>query len=151
MANAFAAIAVGGLYCAPTAVERVVDSTGAELPLIRGACSQVLDPEINQQLTGAMQQVITGGTGTVANPRTGVEHIGKTGTTDGEQQTWMVGASSRISTAVWVGNVTADASLRSISLNGARADVARHTTFRDHMRIASALYGGKDFPRSSIR
>ena len=52
--------------------------------------------------------------------------IGKTGTTDNQVNTWMVGSSTEVATAVWVGNIKGDTSLRRIS-NGT---VLRHDIFR---------------------
>ena len=75
----------------------------------------------------AMQQTFTsGGTAAASDPGTGIPHIGKTGTTDGAKDTWMIGASTKVATAVWVGNVTGDANLRELSFDSGAAATARH-------------------------
>ena len=52
--------------------------------------------------------------------------MGKTGTTDNAVHVWMVGSSTAVATAVWVGNIAGKQSLRQISVNGTQAALLRH-------------------------
>jgi membrane peptidoglycan carboxypeptidase len=94
-----------------------------------------------------MRTVITGGTGTRSNPGGSVPVIGKTGTTDGEVQTWMVGSSTEVATAVWVGNIVGDYRIGRLS-NG---NGLRHDIFRIIMQEANEQYGGEAFPAPPTR
>jgi membrane peptidoglycan carboxypeptidase len=141
MAEAFAAVAAGGKYCTPVAIDKILDSTGAEVPVPQSTCSQAVDPNIAATMAYAMKGPLNGGTATQSNPNDGIPHIGKTGTTNSEKDTWMVGASTKVATAVWVGNVVGDVSLA----NNGMATL-RHEVWHDYMTFADSKYGGDEFP-----
>ena len=142
MAAAFAAIANDGRYCEPVAVDRIVTRDGEELPGQSPDCRQGIDPEVAAAATYAMQGVMSGGTGVASNPRDGVPIIGKTGTTDGSQQTWVVGATREVGTAVWVGNILGDFPMRNYPSGGS----LRHLIFKPLMTAVNGQYGGGSFP-----
>ncbi|MCU1406836.1 MAG: hypothetical protein JWQ43_3139 [Glaciihabitans sp.] len=150
MAAAYAAIASGGTYCAPVAVDRIVGPDGADLPGQAKDCTQQLDGEVATTAAFAMEAVmVAGGTATRANPNDGVEYIGKTGTTDSSNHTWVVGASTKVATAVWVGNISGYYPLRSYrSPNGSQGGVIRHDIFRPIAQAVDAVPAlrGTDFP-----
>ena len=60
MAGAYATVANNGIYCQPKAIDRVVDSDGAEMAPPARACTQVIDPKVAATaayaLEGVMQQ-----------------------------------------------------------------------------------------------
>lgn len=146
MAAAFAGIANNGMTCTPVAIDRIVKSDGTEIAPPQSTCTQSVTPEVAHAMQYAMQQTFAGGgTATASNPGTGIAHIGKTGTTDGAKDTWMNGASSKVATAVWVGNVVGDANLRSLSFDSGAAATARHRMWSDIMEVADTKYGGDDF------
>ena len=147
MATAFGGIAHGGVVCEPIVVDRFVTDTGETIPGQDSTCRQALSPEIAAATAAPMRTVITGGTGSRSNPGGDVPVIGKTGTTDSQVQTWMVGASTNVATAVWVGNVVGDFRLSSYR-NGT---VLRHDIWRVVMQDANEQYGGEAFPRPSDR
>ena len=147
MATAFGGIAHGGVVCEPIVVDRFVTDTGETIPGQDSTCRQALSPEIAAATAAPMRTVITGGTGSRSNPGGDVPVIGKTGTTDSQVQTWMVGASTNVATAVWVGNVVGDFRLSSYR-NGT---VLRHDIWRVVMQDANEQYGGEAFPRPSNR
>jgi membrane peptidoglycan carboxypeptidase len=147
MATAFGGIAHGGVVCEPIVVDRFVTDTGETIPGQDSTCRQALSPEIAAATAAPMRTVITGGTGSRSNPGGDVPVIGKTGTTDSQIQTWMVGASTNVATAVWVGNVVGDFRLSSYR-NGT---VLRHDIWRVVMQDANEQYGGEAFPRPSER
>jgi len=147
MATSFAGIANAGVVCAPIVVDRFVTAGGQTLPGQEPKCRQGITADVAAAAAAPMRSVITGGTGTRSNPGGTVPVIGKTGTTDSQVQTWMVGSSTEISTAVWVGNIVGDYRLSSYR-NGT---VLRHDIFRIIMQEANEQYGGESFPAAPDR
>ena len=95
---------------------------------------------------------MTGGTATASwgatEPR--VPLIGKTGTTDGSKDTWMVGASTTVATAAAVVSVNGSANQRSISFDSGQAATARHRMWPIVMSVANAKYGGWEFTTAGM-
>ncbi|HEV7948495.1 MAG TPA: transglycosylase domain-containing protein [Glaciihabitans sp.] len=150
MATAYAAIANQGVYCTAVAVDRIVGPDGVEVAGQPQDCSARLTPDVANTAAFAMASVmVSGGTGTRSNPNSGVQYIGKTGTTDSSNQTWIVGASTRVATAVWVGNIVGEYPMRSYSNTlGNQGGVIRHDIFRPIAAAmdATAAYRGSVFP-----
>jgi membrane peptidoglycan carboxypeptidase len=147
MAAAYAGIAANGVYCRPIAIDRIVDATGAERQPPQAGCVQALDPAVASTLAYAMKGPIQSGTATASNPYDDIEHIGKTGTTDNEKDTWMIGASTRAATAVWVGNVTGDVSMTDVETNGYSGYSVRHRIWKAVMTANDeVLPEADDFP-----
>jgi membrane peptidoglycan carboxypeptidase len=147
MAAAYAGIAANGVYCKPIAIDRIVDATGAERQPPQAGCVQALDPAVASTLAYAMKGPIQSGTATASNPYDDIEHIGKTGTTDNEKDTWMIGASTRAATAVWVGNVTGDVSMTDVETNGYSGYSVRHRIWKAVMTANDeVLPEAADFP-----
>lgn len=142
MATSFAGIAGGGIVCAPIVVDRFVTDEGTTIPGQEPNCRQAITPDVAAAAAAPMRSVITGGTGTRSNPGGDVPVIGKTGTTDSQVQTWMVGSSTKVATAVWVGNIKGDFRMSRYS-NGT---VLRHDIWRVIMQAANENYGGEAFP-----
>ncbi len=148
IANAYATIANNGTYCTPVAIDRVVKTDGSELTVPKSTCKQVIDPQVAVAAAYALRGVFQGGTASGDNTDDGLYEFGKTGTTNDATQTWMVGTTSKVATAVWVGNVTGQQNLRQTYLNycaagyGAQAAVARHCVWKDVQTAANAVYGG---------
>ena len=103
----------------------------------------------------ALQDVVTGGTAAASDPDDGIEHIGKTGTTDNAESTWMDGASSRVATVVWVGNIDGHTSMREVRFPNSElesrpyASNIRHYIWNSVMTRADQKYGGDDFEEPS--
>lgn len=150
MASAFAGVASGGKVCTPIAIDRVVLPDGTELTPPKSTCTQGVQPEVANTATYALQQVVTNGTGTASNPRDGIDIMGKTGTTDNSKDTWFVGSTTRVATAVWVGNVSGGTvSMRRNSFDSGNAANARHAIFKPIQRAVNGVYGGEEFPGPS--
>ena len=157
LAVAFAGIANNGVVCTPVVIDRIVDAAGTELPAPQSQCSQAVDPAVTAGMAYAMSRVMTSGTaqqsyqGTV--PR--VPMIGKTGTTDGNKDTWMSGASTKVATVAAVVSLTGDANQRAVFFDSGQAATARHRMWPAVMSVANAKYGGDDFlmspPNTVIR
>ncbi|MCU1525118.1 MAG: hypothetical protein JWO18_2012 [Microbacteriaceae bacterium] len=161
MAGAIATISANGLYCAPIAVDKVVGPDGKELPGQTQACSQNIDPKIAATVAYALKTVFkSGGTATAANPGDGVEIMGKTGTTDGSYQNWLIGGTTKVALAVWVGNIqgnpakitakntAGEQSLRQTSVNGVNGYSLKFMIFKAAIKSLNAnpAYRGGAFP-----
>jgi membrane peptidoglycan carboxypeptidase len=139
LAAAYAGVANNGVFCKPIAVDKVVDSHGKELPGQQPDCSMAVDPEVD----AAAQYALAGAmNGYVANPRDGVPHIGKTGTTNDSKQTWVVSSSTKVTTVVWVGNIKGTFPIRKVKGGGN----IRHLISKTIMLAADKTYGGGSFP-----
>lgn len=112
MASAYGVFANSGKRATPTPVLQVV--CGSAVP--NTACDQggkiledntkpnteqVIEAAVADNVTDVMKGVITGGTGTRAN--IGRPAAGKTGTAQGSKDSWFVGYTPTLSTAVWMG------------------------------------------------
>ncbi|HWI32278.1 MAG TPA: transglycosylase domain-containing protein, partial [Microbacterium sp.] len=147
MAGAYATVANNGIYCTPKAIDRVTDANGQEITPPQSTCSQVIAPEIAATAAYALQGVMNGnGTGAQSNPRDGTPMIGKTGTHN-TYQTMMIESSSKVTTAVWVGNVEGEATLYKRFHNGVELAQLRHRIAPVIQRAANAVYGGDAFAR----
>ncbi len=147
-AAAYAAIANQGVFCEPRMVAKViVVETGEELAGEPSTCNQsAVSPGVANTAAYAMAASVNGGTASASNPRDGTPYIGKTGTTDKSIHTWMVGTSTSVSTAVWVGNVQGSQAMRQIRVNGQSGSSLRHLIFRPTAQTIDAYYPGGAFP-----
>jgi membrane peptidoglycan carboxypeptidase len=146
-AAAFAAIANEGVYCSPTIIDKVIDRDGNVKAGQSANCGQsAVSPAVANTAAYAMAGVFAGGTANASNPGDGTIYIGKTGTTDNAIHVWLVGSSTEVSTAVWVGNIKGKQSLRQIAVNGIQAALLRHVIFRPTAQAIDAFYPGGAFP-----
>ncbi|SFR75182.1 Membrane carboxypeptidase (penicillin-binding protein) [Agromyces sp. CF514] len=147
MAVAFAGIANDGVACTPVAIDRIVGADGEDITPPKSTCAAAVTPEVAGAMHYAMSRVMSSGTGQQSSNATSpwVPLIGKTGTTDGAKDTWMVGASTEVATAVAVVSVNGDANQRGISFDSGSAATARHRMWPIVMSAASAKYGGGAF------
>ncbi len=103
MANTYATIANGGQRADVHVINKVTDSDGQVLYEYEPHTTQAIDPDIDADVSYAMQQVVLHGTGTNAQA-VGRPAAGKTGTaTNGLNQvssSWFVGFTPQLSTAV---------------------------------------------------
>jgi membrane peptidoglycan carboxypeptidase len=146
MAGAYAAVANNGIFCEPKAIDRVVGSDGQDREIPATTCNQVLTPEVAATAAYALRAVMEGGTGGQARPSDGIQVIGKTGTAE-KEHTMLIESSSKVTTAVWVGNVQGRESLtRFRNDQGTPLNNIRYGLARAIQTQANALYGGDDFP-----
>jgi len=145
MAAAFATVANNGVYCVPRVIERVVNADGIELPVPGNRCSQSISPQVAAATAFALQGVmVPGGTGSGGNPNDGTPMLGKTGTHE-QIQTWLVESSTRVTTAVWVGNADGKADVFRAAHNGRILSTIRLPMARDIQATANQLYPGGAF------
>lgn len=146
VAAAYAGIANDGVFCRPMAVDRIVTVAGEELPGQKRTCNKAIDKEVayatQSALAGAMNRYN-------ANPRDGIPIIGKTGTTDKSNQTYVTGATKKVSTTIWVGNIRGEFPIRLYGYKGVPGGELRHTIGHIIMSKANDLYGGGAFTKPS--
>jgi membrane peptidoglycan carboxypeptidase len=104
LASAYATVASGGTYCVPSPVIAITTSDHKAVALPKNACKRVLDPDVANGVTKILKTVLTKGTGSGTGGLAGGRPVaGKTGTSDNSNETWFVGYTPQLSTAVWVG------------------------------------------------
>ncbi|WP_068612704.1 transglycosylase domain-containing protein [Paenibacillus tuaregi] len=103
MASAFAVISNQGRSVQPTAITKIIDSTGDVLYEYKSPVQeQIVEPAAAYVMTHLMESVFeTGGTGNRVSAVMKRPVAGKTGTT--HTDAWLVGFTPELSTAVWVG------------------------------------------------
>ncbi|GAB3602636.1 transglycosylase domain-containing protein [Microbacterium aureliae] len=146
MAGAYGTVANNGIYCQPKAIDKVTDSEGNEWTLPKRECNQVLDPKVAATAAFALSSVMnSGGTGAFGNPFDGTPLLGKTGTHE-EKQTWLVESSTKVATAVWVGNAEGNADLFKNWHNGWQLSQLRYLLAKTIQGKANQLFPGAPFP-----
>ncbi|MGE5381769.1 MAG: PBP1A family penicillin-binding protein [Methylocystaceae bacterium] len=102
MAAAYAALDDQGIWAEPYTIERIEEANGTILFEHSLNSRQVISSDASRMITSMLRSVVSYGTGT--NAQIYIPSAGKTGTTSGRRDLWFVGYTSRLSTAVWVGN-----------------------------------------------
>jgi membrane peptidoglycan carboxypeptidase len=147
MAAAYAGIAGGGKYCKPIAIDSVILPDGKEVVGQSRTCTQALTSNVAATAAYAMAGVVYGGTAGASNPGDGVPLIGKTGTTNDSNQTWVVIASRKVATAVWVGNISGFSPIRGYTDPlGVQGSVIRHAIMKATLAVINQKYRGGAFP-----
>jgi membrane peptidoglycan carboxypeptidase len=147
MAGAYAAVANNGVFCEPKAIDRVVGSDGQERKIPETTCTQVLTPEVAATAAFALRGVMEGGTGGNAKPNDGIQVIGKTGTAE-KEHTMLIESSTKVTTAVWVGNIDGRENLsRFRNGDGTPLNNIRYGLAKAIQTAANSIYGGDPFPK----
>ena len=161
MAAAIAAIGANGTFCQPTIVDSIVGPDGQKLAGQQQNCtSSAIAPNIAATVAYDLSVVMKSGTGSPGNPRDGVPIVGKTGTTDGSYQNWLIASTTKAALAVWVGNIQGnpakrttnnsqgDQSLRLITIAGTNGYNTKFNIFRATMKSldSNPEYKGGAFP-----
>ncbi|MGC5009343.1 transglycosylase domain-containing protein [Streptosporangium sp. DT93] len=102
VANAYAAIAARGRYCAPMAISRIVDRDGKPT-VYKPKCRKALDPQVADAAADVLSGVFTKGTMSAVGG-IGRDAAGKTGTTDAYASAWFAGFTPDLAGAVSVGD-----------------------------------------------
>jgi membrane peptidoglycan carboxypeptidase len=148
MATAYAGMANNGKPCTPIAIDKVVRTDGSELAVPKSTCRQVISKKVAIAADYALRGVFTGGTAAADNTPDGVYEFGKTGTTDEARDTWMIGTTSKVTTAVWIGNNGTLQNLRQTFFGycpaggSAQAAVQRHCVWKGIQTAVNKVYGG---------
>jgi len=101
MADAFATLADRGVRHAPFAIERIGSPHGVLQTRKSGRSRVAVPRNVADEVTSALQHVITEGTGTAA--AIGRPAAGKTGTGEDFQDAWFCGYVPQLAACVWVG------------------------------------------------
>jgi penicillin-binding protein 1A len=112
MASAYATLANDGVYNPPYFIEKVEDRHGRVIFQYEPAPKPVISPKTARLVTEILRQNVTSGTGTAAALGTGQPAAGKTGTHTGSYDAWFVGYTPQLATAVWVGGLGAQFTIR---------------------------------------
>jgi len=103
MSAAYATVADGGIYHAPTFVNRVVDRLGAVIYDGEQPGRRVFSQQVADEAIVALRATVQYGTGTAAAlPNADV--AGKTGTTDNSVDAWFNGITPTLVSSVWMGD-----------------------------------------------
>lgn len=160
MAAAIATIGANGTYCAPTIVDSIVGPDAKKLDGQAKNCTEAIAPNIAATVAYALATVMKSGTGAAGSPRDGVPIVGKTGTTDGSYQNWLIASTTKAALAVWVGNIQGnpakattnnpqgDQSLRQITVAGTNGFNTKFNIFKATMKSLNTNpeYKGGVFP-----
>ena len=148
MAGAIATIGAGGIFCTPVIIDSIVGPGATKLPGQGRACNEAMTPKVASTVAYALAAVMTAGTGTAGNPRDGVPVVGKTGTTDRADQNWLIGTTTKVALAVWVGNISGHQDLRRISVAGTNGYNTKFNIFRTTLASLDTdpQYRGSAFP-----
>jgi membrane peptidoglycan carboxypeptidase len=107
VASAYGSLGHDGIHCTPTPVSAITGPDGKPLPVPAPGtanCTHVVDPAVAHGVTALLQTVLQpGGTGAASALAGGRPAAGKTGTTNGNNETWFVGYTPQLTTAVWTG------------------------------------------------
>jgi membrane peptidoglycan carboxypeptidase len=124
MASAFATFANDGKYCEAIAISSVTDATGKQLPAQSTTCRDAIKPEVARGVNYALQEVLNKGSGSLIQPRISTKTsfpIGaKTGTSNNNGSTWVVGHTTGLATAAWYGDPLGNQSRsgQNVTING---------------------------------
>ena len=145
MAQAYATIAGKGMYCQSKAIDRIVNAAGEEVTPPATTCERVISEGVAATAAFTLEGVMNG-TGQNARVGDGVPIFGKTGIHQ-YYHTWMIGSSTNVATAIWVGNVEGLVEQNYIQTpDGMQVSQLRNPLFRDMQGAANAKYDGERFP-----
>ncbi|KQZ89531.1 hypothetical protein ASD62_09680 [Phycicoccus sp. Root563] len=117
LAASYATLAANGKYCKPNPILSITTNDKKAIKLNPTPCKQVIDPDVAKGATELLTGVIKNGTGTGASLGSRPA-AGKTGTTDNHYQSWFVGYTPQLATAVWVGTPYTQFRMKNVSLAG---------------------------------
>jgi membrane peptidoglycan carboxypeptidase len=103
MANAYATLAAQGKYCKPIVITSISSFSGKQYAGQSPTCTQVIDPNIANEITYSLKGVTTDGTAAGVNWKIDRPFVGKTGTTDSGIDTWFDGYTPNLAAATWTG------------------------------------------------
>ena len=142
MAAAYAALADGGVYHAPSFINRVVDRDGDVVYQGGHPGKRVVSTQIAAEADRAFEAVVQYGTGTAAQLY-GRQVAGKTGTTDNNVDAWFNGYTPQLASTVWMGNVKGEVPM---VIGGVPVYGADYPAETWHDYTAAALSGQPDVP-----
>jgi membrane peptidoglycan carboxypeptidase len=155
MANAFATFANDGRYCTPIALVEVTDASGGKLPAQPVECRDAVKPDVARGVNSVLQDVLVRGSGFWINPKVHdkVPTAAKTGTSNNNGATWIVGYTSGLATASFFGDPLESQKRpgQNVTINGTfypRLDgyMIAGPQWANYMLKAAPLYPAGPFP-----
>ncbi|MDR3315581.1 MAG: PBP1A family penicillin-binding protein [Coriobacteriales bacterium] len=138
MASAYGTLGNEGVHVKPTAVTKVLNYKDELIYEYVPEGDQVISPEVAWATTRVLRGVVTGGTGSLAY--LGWQDVaGKTGTSENWRDSWFVGYTPQLSTAVWIGARVE----RYVQDNVGGANCC--PVWKNFMNNALPRYGARDF------
>jgi membrane peptidoglycan carboxypeptidase len=116
LATSYATLAAEGRYCAPNPILSITTNDKKAIKLPATNCKQVITKEVANGATELLKGVIEKGTGRGAKLDGGRPAAGKTGTTDNHVESWFVGYTPQLASAVWVGTPYSQKRMKNIRL-----------------------------------
>jgi membrane peptidoglycan carboxypeptidase len=155
LVNAFATFANDGRYCAPIAIQEVTDAAGKKLPAETSDCRNAIKPEVARGVNAVLQDVLKRGSGVYIKPK--VQSLypvaAKTGTSNTNGSTWVVGYTTGIATASYFGDTMEGQKRpgRNITINGKfykaiDGYMLAGPQWANYMMDAAGLYPAAPFP-----
>lgn len=104
LASAYATIAAQGVYCTPIPVVSITGPAKKTYAVTGAGCKKVIDRDVANGVASLLKAPLApGGTAAGISLSGGRPAAGKTGTTSDHVETWFVGFTPQLTTAVWVG------------------------------------------------
>jgi membrane peptidoglycan carboxypeptidase len=147
MASAYASFAQSGTYCAPMAITEVKNAAGKVIAAPQPQCKQAIKPDVADGVAFALTNTLDRGTARCCDIPWPA--AGKTGTTNDSTETWFVGFTKQLSTAVWVGTPDqAPSVLDTTPINGRTGRVFGSTIAAPawHAYMSGAMQGQPQVP-----
>lgn len=115
MASAFGTFVNDGIRCQPMSITMVTDKEGTVLSETASTCSQAIDSKVAAQVATTLRLSAQN-----YSVRLGEHEYGaKTGTTDDNSNTWMVGFTADMATAGWAGYGSSSSTpVTNVTING---------------------------------
>jgi membrane peptidoglycan carboxypeptidase len=155
MANAFATFANDGRYCTPIALVEITDAAGGKLPAQNVECRDAVKPDVARGVNSVLQDVLVRGSGFWINPKVHDKWptAAKTGTSNNNGATWIVGYTTGLSTASFFGDPLESQKRpgQNVTINGTfypRLDgyMIAGPQWANYMLKAAPLYPAAPFP-----
>ncbi len=148
MASAYSTLADGGEHIDPYVVTKVTDAAGNILYQHDVTREKVLDDDVVQKVSYALNQVVEGGTATgakIAQPA-----AGKTGTTENYRDAWFAGFTCKLTTAVWMGYPEENRFMKSVHGKSVTGGTFPATIWRKYMTDATKGLDSCPFPKPAL-
>ncbi|SDP51052.1 Membrane carboxypeptidase (penicillin-binding protein) [Arthrobacter sp. ok909] len=153
--SGFATFANDGRYCAPIAILEVRDAAGKKLPAQTSDCRNTIKPEVARGVNAVLQDVLKRGSGVYINPKVQSRFpvAAKTGTSNTNGSTWVVGYTTGLATASYFGDTLEGQKRagRNITINGKfykaiDGYMLAGPQWANYMMDAAGLYPAAAFP-----
>ncbi len=105
LANAYATLAASGKFCEPYAITSITTSDKKAIKVPGPQCKQVIPADVANGATELLMGTLEFGTAKGNWDVNSRPAAGKTGTTEKHNQSWFVGYTKQLASAVWIGNV----------------------------------------------